>query len=199
MATRIIPTYCFVKKASTPVTTILGSISSWRAKKARPRAINATPIWNPTPVFMTCTRAWSLWETRRCSQLRSKPDARNLSYGDERLIGAFLTGTISAATFDAVTTWPAPARGWTLLRGTCGDSAATTLSFDTPNDYDTFSGIYGSTKDLVPRQEPRFILARNVAHNSPNLKPARPFRCLRRAIPTPRNSRQIHPRQTRWL
>ncbi len=99
-----------------------------------------------------------------------KAGRQELSYGDERLIGAFDWNNIGRV-FDAVKF------RYTAGAGTWVDAFTGHVviprdnHFDTPNDYDTFSGIYASTKDLVPWQETQvYFLARNVAHNSPNLE-----------------------------
>ena len=44
-------------------------------------------------------------------------------------------------------------------------------NFDTSNDYDIFSGLYGSTTKLVPWEETQlYFLSRNTGHNSPNFE-----------------------------
>ena len=99
-----------------------------------------------------------------------KAGRQELTYGDERLVGAFDWNNIGR-TFDALklhsvagaNTWMDAFVGHVVI--------PKDNNFDFPNDYDTISGLYGSTRELVPWQETQvYFLARNVAHNSPNLE-----------------------------
>lgn len=101
--------------------------------------------------------------------LLAKVGRQELSYGDERLIGAFDWNNIGR-TFDAV-----------KLRYVTGDTWVDAFAshvviprdnhFDVSDNYDTFSGLYASTKDLMPWQESQvYFLARNTSHNAPNFE-----------------------------
>src|SRR6185503_5210485 len=64
--------------------------------------------------------------------------------------------------------------------------------FNVPNDYDWFSGLYGSTRKLLPWQDTDlYLLARNVGAQAPN--------ALAPGIPgTPSSARDIYTAGTRW-
>lgn len=92
---------------------------------------------------------------------------QELSYGDERLIGAFDWNNIGRV-FDA-------ARVRWKHEGSWVDAFVGRViipddnSFNVPNDYDIFSGIYGSTTELLPWQESQlYFLSRNADRQSPN-------------------------------
>ncbi len=102
--------------------------------------------------------------------LVAKVGRQELSYGDERLIGAFDWNNIGR-TFDAIKL------SYSITTNSWVDAFTSHVviprdnHFDTPNNYDTFSGIYASSRDLVPWQESQvYFLARNTSHNSPNLE-----------------------------
>ncbi len=98
--------------------------------------------------------------------LMAKVGRQELSYGDERLIGAFDWNNIGRV-FDAAKLryqsdafWLDAFGGRVVL--------ADDNNFDVPNDYDWFSGIYASTRTLIPKQETQaYILARNTGPGSP--------------------------------
>ncbi len=91
---------------------------------------------------------------------------QELSYGDERLVGAFDWNNIGRV-FDAAkvrvqndTFW-ADAFAGRLV-------APVDEVFNVANDYDWFSGVYASTRALCPKQETQvYFLARNVGAGSP--------------------------------
>lgn len=91
---------------------------------------------------------------------------QELSYGDERLIGAFDWDNIGRS-FDAAklrfeqsTFWVDAFTGRVVLPN---DN-----EFDQPNWNDWFSGVYGSTRSLVPNTELQlYFLADNASANSP--------------------------------
>lgn len=101
----------------------------------------------------------------------AKIGRQELSYGDERLIGAFDWNNL-ARVFDAAklryendTLWVEAFSGRVVI--------PRDNTFNTVNDYDWFSGIYASTKTLIPKQETQlYFLARNVSGNSPTAFPA---------------------------
>lgn len=96
----------------------------------------------------------------------AKVGRQELSYGDERLIGAFDWNNIGRV-FDAAklryedkTLWVDAFAGRVVL---ANDGA-----FNVANDYDWFSGVYASTRKLVPHQETQlFLLSRNTGDGSP--------------------------------
>jgi hypothetical protein len=98
--------------------------------------------------------------------LTAKVGRQELSYGDERLVGAFDWNNIGRV-FDAAklrcendTLWVDAFAGRVVLAND-GD-------FNVSNDYDWFSGIYASTKTLLPKQETQlYFLARNTEAKSP--------------------------------
>jgi hypothetical protein len=102
--------------------------------------------------------------------IQAKVGRQELAYGDERLIGAFDWNNIGR-TFDAIKLH------YTPTAGTWVDAFASHVvipkdnDFDFSNNYDTFSGLYASTVDLLPWQESQvYFLARNTSHNSPNFE-----------------------------
>ena len=114
--------------------------------------------------------------------LQAKVGRQELIYGDERLIGAFDWNNIGRS-FDAV-----KAR---YLIGTNSWVDAFTShvvipkdnNFDFSNNYDTFSGLYASSRDLLPWQESQvYFLARNTSQNAPNFETGALV-----PLPSPRN------------
>ena len=102
--------------------------------------------------------------------LSVKGGRQELSYGDERLIGPFDWNNIGRS-FDAVKVhWLAASNSW--VDAFIGHVVIPRDNhFDFDNNYDTFSGLYASTRDLLPWQETQiYFLARNVSQNSPNLE-----------------------------
>ncbi len=95
-----------------------------------------------------------------------KVGRQELSYGDERLIGAFDWSNIGRV-FDAVKLRYETPDIWIdafVSRVVLPDPH----EFNEANDYDFFSGIYASSKTIVPRNELQgYLLARNVSPNSP--------------------------------
>ncbi len=102
--------------------------------------------------------------------LVAKVGRQELSYGDERLIGAFDWNNIGR-TFDAIKLrYNVTPNSW-VDAFTGNVVIPRDNHFDTPNNYDTFSGLYASSRDVVPWQESQlYFLARNTFHNSPNLE-----------------------------
>jgi len=99
--------------------------------------------------------------------LTLKAGRQEMTYGDERLIGNADWGNIGRS-FDAARLryedknfWVDAFSGRVVLPN---DG-----QFDQVNDYDWFSGIYASTRTLVPRQETQlYFLSRNVNPKSAN-------------------------------
>ncbi len=98
--------------------------------------------------------------------LTAKVGRQELSYGDERLIGAFdwnnLGRVFDAAKlrFENEKLWVDAFTGRVVL--------ADDHQLNMPNDYDWFSGVYASTRALCPVQETQlFFLARNTDLQSP--------------------------------
>lgn len=98
--------------------------------------------------------------------LTAKIGRQELSYGDERLVGGFDWNNIGRV-FDAAklrfendTLWVDAFAGRVVL---ANDGA-----FNVANDYDWFSGVYASTRTLIPKQETQlYFLARNTGAQSP--------------------------------
>lgn len=97
--------------------------------------------------------------------LTVKIGRQELSYGDERLVGRFDWNNIGRV-FDAArlrfendTLWVDAFAGRVVL--------ANDGEFNVANDYDWFSGVYASTKTLIPKQETQiYFLARNTGDKS---------------------------------
>jgi hypothetical protein len=98
--------------------------------------------------------------------LTAKIGRQELSYGDERLIGAFDWNNIGRV-FDAAKLRLEQSDYW--IDGFVGRVIIPDNEhFNVPNDYDIFSGVYASTRTLIPKQETQlYFLARNVAPESP--------------------------------
>lgn len=100
--------------------------------------------------------------------LTVKAGRQELAYGDERLVGAYDWNNIGRS-FDAVKVrYSVASNSW--VDAFVGHVVIPRDNhFDFDNNYDTFSGIYASSRDALPWQESQvYFLARNVAHNSPN-------------------------------
>jgi hypothetical protein len=98
--------------------------------------------------------------------LSLKVGRQELSYGDERLVGAFDWDNIGRV-FDTAKLRYEQGQFWVdafIGRVVIPDDN----QFDQPNWNDWFSGIYGSTRALVPKTELQFyFLADNASANSP--------------------------------
>jgi hypothetical protein len=97
-----------------------------------------------------------------------KVGRQELIYGDERLVGA-ADWTNTGRVFDTVKVRFENSSLW--VDGFVG---RVVIPYDhhlnLPNDYDYFSGLYASTKALVPNQEtPLYFLARNTGLASPDV------------------------------
>lgn len=98
--------------------------------------------------------------------LTTKLGRQELAYGDERLIGNGDWGNLGRV-FDAAKLryegrhfWADAFVGRVVL--------ANDGSFNVANDYDWFSGVYASTRTLIPKQETQFyFLSRNTGPGSP--------------------------------
>ena len=103
--------------------------------------------------------------------IQARVGRQELNYGDERLIGSFDWNNIGR-TFDAIKLRYATGNGNTWVDAfTSHVVIPKDNNFDFSNNYDTFSGLYASTKDLLPWQESQvYFLARNTSHNSPNFE-----------------------------
>lgn len=98
--------------------------------------------------------------------LTAKVGRQELSYGDERLIGAFDWNNIGRV-FDAAKLRAENDLGW--IDAFVGRVVIPRDDhWNESNDYDYFSGLYASSKKLVPNQETEvYFLARNVGEQSP--------------------------------
>ncbi|MDB6124684.1 MAG: hypothetical protein JWQ71_3677 [Pedosphaera sp.] len=101
--------------------------------------------------------------------LVAKVGRQELIYGDERLIGPSDWNNIGRV-FDAAKLRYEIPGFWVdafVSRVVIPDDN----NFNVSNEYDTFSGIYGSTSVLIPKQETQlYFLARNTENGSPNLQ-----------------------------
>jgi hypothetical protein len=98
--------------------------------------------------------------------LNAKVGRQELSYGDERLIGALDWGNMGRV-FDAAKLRYEAADIW-VDAFTGRAVIPRDGTFNTVNDYDWFSGAYASTKTLIPKQETQlYFLARNTSGESP--------------------------------
>jgi hypothetical protein len=94
---------------------------------------------------------------------------QELAYGDERLIGTADWNNIGRV-FDAAKLRYQSADLW-VDAFVSRPVVPKDNHFDTSNDYDIFSGLYGSTVKLFPWQETQlYFLARNTGHGSPNFE-----------------------------
>jgi hypothetical protein len=98
--------------------------------------------------------------------LTLKAGRQELSYGDERLIGAFDWNNIGRVfdaaklRYEASSFWVDAFTGRVIIPD---DN-----NFNLANDYDWFSGLYGSSSKLIPGQETQlYFLARNTSVQSP--------------------------------
>ena len=116
----------------------------------------------------------------------AKIGRQELIYGDERLLGASDWGNLGRV-FDAA-----------KLRYENNSLSVDFFAgrvviprddrFNTANDYDWLSGVYASTKTLIPKQETQlYFLARNVSQKSPSAFPATPP-----ALVAPATARDIY-------
>ena len=98
--------------------------------------------------------------------LTAKVGRQELAYGDERLVGVSDWNNISRV-FDAARLRFETRDLWVegfVSRVVLADDN----NFDTSNDYEFLSGIYASTRTLIPKQETQFyVLARNAGTGSP--------------------------------
>ncbi|MBA4150233.1 MAG: alginate export family protein [Verrucomicrobia bacterium] len=98
--------------------------------------------------------------------ITAKIGRQELSYGDERLVGAFDWNNIGRV-FDAAKIRGEGELGWVdafVGRVVIPDRD----NFNVANDYDFFSGVYASSKKILPWQETQlYFLARNVSDQSP--------------------------------
>jgi hypothetical protein len=97
--------------------------------------------------------------------LSLKVGRQELSYGDERLVGAFDWDNIGRV-FDGVKLRYQDCFGW-VDAFTSRVVIPKDNAFDQPNWYDVFSGVYGSTRSVVPKTELQlYFLADNVGAGS---------------------------------
>jgi hypothetical protein len=101
--------------------------------------------------------------------LMAKVGRQELAYGDERLIGTADWNNIGRVCDAVKVRFTAPG-SWVDAFYSRPVIPRDNL-FDTSNDYDNFSGVYGSTTKGLPWQETQvYFLARNTTHNSPNFE-----------------------------
>lgn len=118
-------------------------------------------------------QAWVALGDPKQFPITLKVGRQELSYGDERLVGAFDWNNIGRV-FDAAKLrfereafWVDAFAGRVVL--------ANDGHFNVANDYDWFWGAYASSRSLVPKQETQlYFLARNTGHDSPTATTGRP-------------------------
>jgi hypothetical protein len=104
--------------------------------------------------------------------LSLKLGRQELSYGDERLIGAFAWNNIGR-TFDAAKLrWQTPWFGVDLF--TSKVVVPDDNNLNTWQDYEVFSGIYATTKKVPYQSTDLYFLARNVGPGAATLKAPAP-------------------------
>ena len=102
--------------------------------------------------------------------LQAKIGRQELSYGDERLIGAFDWNNIGRS-FDAIKLHYTPDSDTWVDAFTSQVVIPKDNNFDVSDNYDRFSGLYASSTEVVPWQESQlYFLARNTSHNAPNFE-----------------------------
>ncbi len=111
-------------------------------------------------------QAWVVLGNPREFPLTAKVGRQELIYGDERLVGAFDWNNIGRV-FDAAKLRYENRDFWV-------DVFASRVvlvndgEFNVVNDYDWLSGVYSSSRTLIPRQETQlYFLARNTSPQSP--------------------------------
>jgi len=122
---------------------------------------------NPEEDSLDLQQAWLRLGNAKDFPLTAKAGRQELIYGDERLIGAFDWNNIGRV-FDAAKLryetddlWVDVFSGRVVL---VDDN-----NFNVSNDYDYLSGVYASTRTLVPKQETQlYFLSRNTSPKSPN-------------------------------
>ncbi len=101
--------------------------------------------------------------------LLAKVGRQEMSYGDERLIGAFDWNNIGRS-FDGIKLRYATGGSW-VDAFTARVVIPRDNHFDVSDNYDTLSGLYASSVDLAPWQESQvYFLARNTSQNAPNFE-----------------------------
>ena len=99
--------------------------------------------------------------------LSMKVGRQELSYGDERLVGAFAWNNIGRVFDAAKVRWQNRYFGADFFTGRV--IIPYDGRFNMPNDYDWFSGMYATTK-LIPKQTTDFyVFSRNTAAGSPTV------------------------------
>jgi len=99
-----------------------------------------------------------------------KVGRQELSYGDERIVGAFDWNNIGRVFDAAKVRWQNPWFGADFFTGRV--VIPDDNNFNKPNDYDWFSGFYATSK-LIPRQTTElYFLSRNTSSGSPTVNGA---------------------------
>jgi hypothetical protein len=93
--------------------------------------------------------------------LSTKVGRQELSYGDERLVGAFAWNNIGRVFDAAKVRWQNPWFGADFF--TSKLVLPNEHNFNMPNDYDYFSGMYATTKKVPKQTTDFYFLARNAS------------------------------------
>ncbi len=122
---------------------------------------------NPESDSMDLHQAYVTLGNHKQFPLSLKIGRQELSYGDERLIGAFAWNNIGRVFDAAKLRWQNPYFAADFFSGRI--IIADDNNFNMPNDYDWFSGVYASTK-LIPKQTTElYLLSRNTSAGSPTV------------------------------
>ncbi len=120
-------------------------------------------------------QAWISLGNAQVFPVTAKVGRQELIYGDERLIGAFDWNNIGRV-FDAAKLRYENPDFWV-------DAFVSRVvlinrdDINVANDYDWFSGVYSSTRTLIPKQETQlYFLARNTSPQSPTATTGSPQR-----------------------
>ena len=130
--------------------------SSWNDKR-RPE---------PEQDLMDLRQAWMGLGDPKAFPITAKVGRQELIYGDERLIGTSDWNNLGRV-FDAAKLRFENQDVWVDVF-TSRVVLANDGQFNVSNDYDWFSGVYASTRTLIPKQETQlYFLARNTGLDSP--------------------------------
>ena len=148
------------------------SISSWASVYAEGQdSFSSSDDRNPDLESdrIDLYQAWFTIGNPKVFPLTAKLGRQELSYGDERLIGAFEWNNLSRV-FDAVKLRYQDEDFWAdgfVSQVVIPDDN----NFNMSNEYDTFSGVYAGTSTMVKNQETHaYFLARNASLDSPALQ-----------------------------
>ena len=146
----------------------VGYTSEWFSAFVEGRSSHTTgDVRNPNPESDTLDlhQAYLTLGNLKEFPLSLKVGRQELSYGDERLIGAFDWNNLGRVFDAAKLRWQ---NSWFGVDAfTSRIVLADENNFNVANDYDYFSGLYFNSKTLVPKTDAQwYFLARNVSTGS---------------------------------